>query len=73
MNIVPMRLFLIFVGLLFWNISAAAPDPPPPIPPPVGLPIDNGVLFFFAISLLFGCYKIYTYKKRVAVQNAALF
>lgn len=67
MNIVPMRLFLIFVGLLFWNVSSAAPDPPPPIPPPVGLPIDNGVLFFFVISLLFGCYKIHTHKKRDAV------
>jgi len=62
-----MRLFLIFAGLLVCNLCSAAPDPPPPIPPPVGLPIDSGVMVFFVISLLFGCYKIYTYKKRVAL------
>jgi hypothetical protein len=62
-----MRLFLIFAGLLVCNLCSAAPDPPPPIPPPVGLPIDNGVTFFFVISLLFGCYKIYTYKKRASI------
>ncbi len=65
MNKVPMRFFLIFVGLLFWNVSFAAPDPPPPIPPPVGLSIDNEVNFLFAISLLFGSYKIYKYKKEL--------
>ena len=59
-----MRLFLIFAGLLVSNYSSAAPDPPPPIPPPVGLPIDNGVSVFMAIAIVFACYKILQYKKR---------
>ena len=60
----PMKFLLILTCLMVGNLSFAAPNPPPPIPPPVGLPIDNGVIIFFVISLLFGCYKIYTYKKR---------
>ena len=62
-----MRFLLIFAGLLVCNVSSAAPDPPPPILPPVGLPIDNGVVILFAISILFGCYKIYIHKKRAAL------
>ena len=65
MNKVQMRFFIIFICLLFWNDSSAAPDPPPPIPPPVGLSIDNGVKLLFAISLLFGSYKIYRFKKEL--------
>lgn len=59
-----MRLFLIFAGLLVSNYSAAAPDPPPPIPPPVGLPIDNGAIVFVGIAIVFAYYKILQYKKR---------
>lgn len=66
MNIVPMRLFLIFVGLLFWNVSSAAPDPPPPIPPPVGLSIDEGALFLFVISIVFAYFILYKNKKRAS-------
>ncbi len=63
-----MRFLLILAGLFVCNISFAAPDPPPPIPPPVGLPIDNGAVILFAISVLFGCYKIYSHTKRATLK-----
>jgi len=64
-NTVPMRSLMIFACLLIFNLSFAAPDPPPPIPPPVGLPIDNGMTICLAVSVVFGCYKIYGYRRRV--------
>jgi hypothetical protein len=64
MNIVPMRLFLIFTGLLVSNYSSAAPDPPQPIPPAPGLPIDDGVFLLVAIAIIFASYKLLQYKKR---------
>jgi hypothetical protein len=74
MKIVPMRLLVIFIGMLCCNLSfatakprLAAPDPPPPIPPPPGLPIDGGLLILVIVSLLFAFYKIYTYKKRASL------
>jgi hypothetical protein len=45
----------------------AAPNPPTPapsaIPPPVGLPIDGGILVLALISIIFAFYKIYCIKK----------
>ncbi len=42
----------------------------PPVPqaktPPPGLTIDNGVIFLFAIALIYGIYKILEFSKKPA-------
>lgn len=66
MNIVPMRIILVFAVLFWSNFSFAAPEPPPPPPtPPPGLPIDGGVVAMLAVALILGAYKIHQYRKRV--------
>jgi hypothetical protein len=65
MKIVPMKLIFIFICALCCNFGFAAPNPPPPIPPPPpGLPIDGGIFVLLVVALLFGLYKIQSYKKR---------
>ncbi len=61
-----MRLFLILICLLIWNVSSAAPDPPPPPAPPLppGLSVDSMVIVLFLTSIILGFYKIQKFKKR---------
>jgi hypothetical protein len=62
MKIVPNRIINVLALLLLPLTSVyAAPGPPPPStpPPPPGLPLDGSLLLLMAISLFFGCYKIY--------------
>jgi hypothetical protein len=67
MNSVPMRILLVAAVFFLSNFSFAAPEPPPPTtPPPPGLPIDGGLVIMVVLGLLFGAYKIYQHKKRVA-------
>lgn len=47
------------------QLFAADPPPPPPIIPPVGLPIDSGLVVLFFIALVTGYFitqKIYKRK-----------
>ncbi|KQB43464.1 hypothetical protein RCH33_566 [Flavobacterium daejeonense] len=53
-----------FLFFFFFGIDVLLADNPPSpsapgIPPPVGLPIDNGVLFMLLGAVIFGFYKIY--------------
>jgi hypothetical protein len=62
MKIVPNRIFIVLAVLLLPLTTVyAAPGPPPPStpPPPPGLPLDGGLLLLMALSISFGCYKIY--------------
>ena len=61
MKIVPISLTLLFALLFpFAELLAAPNDPPPPTPPPPpGLPVDSGIIFLLAISLVYGLYKIH--------------
>ncbi len=64
MKIVPNRIILLLAFIFTMAESFAAPnDPPPPSspPPPPGLPVDGGIMILFAVSLLYGIYKIYQY------------
>lgn len=63
MNLVPNKNTLIFLGLISYSASFAAPNPPEPIPPPVGLPIDNGVIALIVVSLIYSFYKLSKIKK----------
>lgn len=64
--------FFYFIGIkALWAVQI---DPPPPdfdpgIPPPVGLPINDGVVVLFVIAVCFGFYKIYysTIKKKGSI------
>jgi hypothetical protein len=58
------KVLLFMVVILSGNLTFAAPNPPAPIPPPPpGLPVDEGVVFLVASSILYAFYKINTYKK----------
>jgi len=64
MKIVPSKIVLLFVGLLFSNFIFAAPNPPSPSPPPPpGLPVNEGLVLLVIASVILGFYKIYTTKK----------
>jgi hypothetical protein len=65
MKIVPNKITLIIIISASWNMISAAPNPPAPqaLPPPVGLPIDGGILVLALISIIFAFYKIYNIKK----------
>ncbi len=71
MKIVPNRIIIILVLLLWSFASHAAPaEPPQPSfpPPPPGLPLDGGVLLLMVVSLAFGLYKIYKLNIKKASQ-----
>lgn len=56
----------IFASILFVLISfvcAAQELPPPSGPPPVGLPIDGGVLMGIFFALIYGAKKLLNTKK----------
>lgn len=62
--IVPSKKFLSTVFVLFMSLVCAAyqnPRPPVPnepnAPGPPGFPIDNGLVVFFIIALIYGIYK----------------
>jgi len=64
MKIVPNKIIVLIVGLLSVNFTFAAPDPPAPVPPPPpGLPLDEGLIVLFFVSLIFAFYKTYRIKK----------
>lgn len=44
--------------------SVVQSTPPPPPTPPPGLPIDNALIYLFAIALLFAFYSINKYNKK---------
>ena len=56
--------------VLATSVSFAPPPPPPgngsgpACWPPPCVPIDNGVIFLIAITLLYGGKKIYNYQKK---------
>jgi len=61
------------VILTFCSIIAFADGPPPPPPgggnidpvgPPVGAPIDGGLIILLALGAGYGGLKIYQYKKK---------
>jgi hypothetical protein len=58
MTIQNKRIFASILFVLISFVSASAQLPPPGPPPPVGLPIDGGVLFFAFVALFYGTKKI---------------
>ena len=50
-----------FLSLFICSAVFAAPNPPAPIPPPVGLPIDNNIIF---LALFFILYSFYILRKK---------
>ncbi|MBJ7879543.1 PID-CTERM protein-sorting domain-containing protein [Gelidibacter salicanalis] len=53
------------------NAFAYIQEPPMPEardgggpPPPVGVPIDNGILILFAVAIIYGVYKILKRSKK---------
>lgn len=63
MNLAPNKNTLIFLGLISYSVTFAAPNPPEPIPPPVGLPIDNGVIVLIIASIVYTFFKLRNIKK----------
>jgi hypothetical protein len=60
MKFAPNKILMLLAYIMSCNITVAAPSPPPPLPPPPpGFPVDNGIYILFAISLLYGFYKLY--------------
>ena len=49
---------ILFVLISFASVAQGPPTPLPPGPPPVGFPIDGGLLFGMAIALFYGVKKI---------------
>jgi len=65
MRIVPNKI-LIVLALAFTNLTFAKYAPPPPQRgpgPPVGLPIDDGVVFLFMAAIVLGLYKVYQFRQ----------
>ena len=63
MKIIANRFYITLIYLLGISIAFAKPSPPAPnyrVPPaPPGTPIDDNILFFLLIAVLFGIYIIY--------------
>ncbi|WP_299883425.1 PID-CTERM protein-sorting domain-containing protein [uncultured Lacinutrix sp.] len=59
-----------FASILFVLISfvCSAQDPPTPSGPPTppGTPIDGGIVMLIILGVLYGAYKMYQKRKRVA-------
>ncbi|MDO5970354.1 hypothetical protein Q4Q35_11110 [Flavivirga aquimarina] len=56
----------LLASILFLLISfvCVAQEPPPPSTPPVGLPIDGGVLFGMIFALFYGVKKLWSKKNK---------
>lgn len=55
---------ILFFFIGFVSMAQGATPPPPMPPPPPGLPIDGGVMLFFALALGYGIYKAYKISKK---------
>lgn len=66
MVIIANKLFVTALFLLGSVVLFAGPTPPPPNfkkpPPPPGLPIDDSILLFAIIAVLFGINIIYNHR-----------
>lgn len=59
---------ILFILISFVCTAAQRPEPPQPAPmgapPPPGLPIDGGLIFLFAVAIIYGAYKSFKLFKK---------
>lgn len=68
MTILNKNFFISILLILIGLVGFAQNEPPVPQAktPPPGLPIDNGIIFLFAIALIYGIYKVVEFSKKPA-------
>ena len=58
---------ILLILISFVGLAAQRDVPPPPVahaPPPVGLPIDNGLIVLLVAAIVFGIYKTLELSKK---------
>lgn len=63
-----MKKLLTLITLCLISTFVFSQGPPPlspcPVPPCAPIPLDNGISFLIIVGVLFGIYKIYSFKKK---------